>query len=725
MARDAFSLLHPTIQRELYRMRWSELRQIQVETIFAVKDGTEHLIISAETASGKTEAAFLPILSEIIGRREGGIGALYVGPLKALINDQFRRLEDLCEASEIPVFKWHGDVGSAQKKRFLSEPSGVLLITPESIESLFINHSSEVHLLFRSLPFIVIDEIHAFIGAERGMHLKSLIARIAQISAVRPRIIGLSATLGDLPTTQRWLSPGEPESVRIIAGQGGEKEISFLIKGYLFDTVSYDDGDDDPTLIKLSEDVIKHFYGKNSLIFINSRSKLELYTDQVKRSLEEARLPNLFRIHHGSLSRVEREETETALKSGRPTATFCSSTLELGIDVGDVSRIGQIGVPWSVHSLCQRLGRSGRREGTPSVMIMFVPESQKAEMDLVDRLSPSLLRALALSNLMLRRWCEPPETSLLHYSTLIQQILSVITERGGAGAVTLYNVLVERGAFSWVTQSEFTGILRSMSESDLIEQDPEGLLILGLKGERLVHRMDFYACFPTEPEMKVLWKSKQIGSIAPTYGIETLEYLILAGRRWEVLSVDLDRKEVLVQPSHGGKVPYFAGGGTVDIHPVVHQTVRDLLLSDTVPAYLDTPGKALLASARSVARSTGVAEFDLVPVPNGTYWFPWAGSAVLRTLMILGSCWGGFDVQERGIALFFHGASPDRVLNFYTDILATCPSKTEIAQKYGDLIREKYDSYVPEALLVKGFAERYIETRVVPPRTVAPSGECH
>lgn len=148
--------------------------------------------------------------------------------------------------------------------------------------------------------------------------------------------------------------------------------------------------------------------------------------------------------------------------------------------------------------------------------------------------------------------------------------------------------------------------------------------------------------------------------------------------------------------------------------------MRDLLLSDTVPAYLDTPGKALLTSARSVARSVGVAGFDLVPVLNGTYWFPWAGSAALRTLMILGSCWGGFDVLERGIALFYQRASPDRVMNFYTDILSTCPSKNEIAQKYGDLVREKYDSYVPETLLVKGFAERYIETQVVPPRTVAP-----
>lgn len=712
-------MLHPAIQNELYRMRWSKLRRIQVEAILAIKGSTDHLIISAETASGKTEAAFLPILSEIIAQKEKGVRALYVGPLKALINDQFRRLEELCDAAEIPVFKWHGDVQGTQKRRFLADPSGVLLITPESIESLFINHSSQLPSLFRSLPFIVIDEIHAFIGTERGMHLKSLLARIAQISAVRPRIVGLSATLGDLPSTQRWLSPREPGNVQIISDPGGEKDVSFLIKGYLSNTDSGDAENEDPALLKLSGDVIDHFYGKNSLIFINSRSNLELYTDTVNQTLKKAKLPNYFRIHHGSLSRYERENTEAALKSKSPTATFCSSTLELGIDVGDVSRVGHIGAPWSVHSLCQRLGRSGRREGAPSVMIMFIHELQRKELDIVDQLYPSLLRALALFELMLAKWCEPPLTDLPHYSAFVQQILSVIIERGGAEAVMLYDVLVEKGAFTWVTQSEFVSILRSMGDADLIEQESGGLLVLGLQGERVVRRMDFYACFQTEPEIRVLWKRKQIGSIAHTFGIENLKHLILAGQRWVVLTVDLDRREILVQPSSGGKVPYFPSKGESDIHPVVHQKMRDLLLSNSVPEYLDTQGKTILASARSAARSAGVLDYDLIPAANGTFWFPWAGSAVLRTLRILGSCYGGFDVEDKDIALFFKGAVPDKVMKFYADILSDCPQKTEIAQNYGDLTREKYDRYIPESLLVTGFAKRYIDTMIAPPGTVA------
>ncbi|TAJ44293.1 DEAD/DEAH box helicase [Methanofollis fontis] len=700
-------------------MHWTELRSIQVNTIAAFNEGPEDLIISAATAAGKTEAAFLPILSDVVQKRSNGVSALYVGPLKALINDQFRRLEILCKAMDTPVFKWHGDVGSARKKRFLSRPSGVLLITPESIESLFINRSSWLPSLFQSLPYVVIDEIHAFIGTERGMHLKSLLSRIAQISAVQPRVIGLSATLGDYSATQRWLSPREPEGVRIVSDEGGGQDISFLIKGYLFDT-SGDDENEDPALIKLSEDIINHFYGKNSLIYINSRSNLELYTDQVNRSLTGAGLLNPFRVHHGSLSRVEREETEMALKSSHPTATFCSSTLELGIDVGDVSRVGQIGAPWSVHSLRQRLGRSGRREGNPSVMIMFIPESHGGEGDLVDQLYPSLLRATSLFELMLEGWCEPPRVGLPHYSTLVQQVLSVITERGGAHAATIYDVLVGQGAFAWVTPSAFTRILRSIAKADLIEQASEGLLILGLQGERIVRRLDFYACFPTEQEIKVKWKSKQIGSIAPTFGIENQEYLILAGRRWEVLMVDLDRKEMSVQPSKGGKVPYFPGKGATDIHPMVHQKMHAMLLSNRVPTYLDTVGKSLLTSARSVARSTGVLEFDLIPLSDGTFWFPWAGSAALRTLTILGSCWGDFDVRDRDIALFFHGATADEVMDFYTDILTHCPSKTDIVQQYPDLVQEKYDRYLPEDLLAEGFAAGYINTDIVAPENVAP-----
>ena len=177
---SAFQRLHPIIQEELYRMKWTALRPIQVDAIHAILGSDAHLIISAMTAGGKTEAAFLPILSDIVEDYSSSVRALYVGPLKALINDQFRRLEELCEHAEIPVHKWHGDVGQSKKHGVLKSPGGVLLITPESIESLFINHPDKLDKLFSHLTYIVIDELHAFLDTERGAQLRSLLARLAQ-----------------------------------------------------------------------------------------------------------------------------------------------------------------------------------------------------------------------------------------------------------------------------------------------------------------------------------------------------------------------------------------------------------------------------------------------------------------------------------------------------------------------------------------------------------------
>ena len=233
MAESAFYLLHPLLQQMLYKMKWTELRPIQVDTINSIIHTDKNIIISAHTAGGKTEAAFLPILSQIVENKAEGIGVMYVGPLKALINDQFGRLEDLCDLSEIPVFKWHGDVSSDLKKKFLKKPSGVLLITPESLESLFINHPHDLSKLYKNLSFIVIDEMHSFMGTERGAHLKSLINRISRKSTKRIRIVGLSATLGDLEISKKWLLPKSPESIEIITDSSEKKDIKYLIKGYL------------------------------------------------------------------------------------------------------------------------------------------------------------------------------------------------------------------------------------------------------------------------------------------------------------------------------------------------------------------------------------------------------------------------------------------------------------------------------------------------------------
>ncbi|MDP2797130.1 MAG: DEAD/DEAH box helicase [Methanoregula sp.] len=716
MERTAFSYLHPTIQEKLYKMQWLELRPIQKDAILELYTTDHNLIISAKTASGKTEAAFLPILSQIVEKKGVGVSAIYVGPLKALINDQFQRLEKLCELAEIPVFKWHGDVGSSGKAKFLKNPSGVLLITPESIESLFINHPDELSRLFGSLSFIVIDEMHSFIGSERGAHLKSLLSRVLHKSPKGVRLVGLSATFGDPELAKKWLIPRNPDSITIISDPSEEKEIKYLVRGYVLEQPSKDkqtkEDQENPSASQVVDDIVRYFYGKTALIFVNSRGLLEFYTDSTRNYLKRKGLPDCFRIHHGSLSKSEREDTEDALKSNQPTATFCSSTLEMGIDVGNVSRIGQVGAPWSVNSLTQRLGRSGRKEGEPSILIMFIIEKESKEDSIVERLHPELLRAVAMSELMIEKWNEPPQIGYYHFSTLIQQILSIIKEHGGSTAKDLFDTLVKEGAFQNVRLEDFLQILRRMGAADLIEQDEREVLILGLEGEKIVNNFEFYSAFTTPKEFSVVHKGGKIGSIQSAPDLETREFLILAGRRWEILEIDFKRSEILVEPSKGGKVPRYSSGGGADIHTRIREKMREIVTSDYVPAYLDPPAQAMLREAQHAAREAGLAENPFVVDGAHTYWFTWTGSAKHRTLFTLGKEFAGLHVEDEEIALKFKGVSPSQILEKYKEMLASCPAPEEIAEKFKARTSEKYDQFVPENLQIVEYAKRYIDTEI-------------
>lgn len=716
MEKSAVSLLHPTLQQMLYKMRWTELRPIQVDAIHALFSTEQNLIISANTASGKTEAAFLPILSQIVERDEGGVAAIYVGPLKALINDQFQRLERLCDLAEIPVFKWHGDVGGGAKKKFLKNPSGVLLITPESIESLFINHPEELSKLFHSLLYIVIDEMHSFIGTERGAHLKSLLSRVIPKSGKNVRYVGLSATIGDLEYAKKWLIPRKPESISIISDPSEQKDIQYLIRGYIPEKRPPDEKTNPEEAISpLVNDLVHYFYEQTALIFVNSRGLLEYYTDSTKKYLERKGLPDYFRIHHGSLSKSEREDTEDALKSMRPTATFCSSTLEMGIDVGNVSRIGQIGAPWSVNSLAQRLGRSGRKEDEPSVLIMFIIEHDSISESIIERLHPELLRAIAMSELMFEKWCEPPQIDFYHFSTLIQQILSIIAESGGSTAQDLFDSLVRDGAFQNVKQDDFIQILRNLGVADLIEQDSKGVLILGLEGEKIVRNFDFYSAFVTPREFSVIHKGGKIGSVQFVPDLKTRQFLILAGRRWEIKETDFDKGEIFVEPSKGGKVPTWSGGGGADIHPRVRQKMRDLVISNNIPKYLDKQAKLMITEAQHAAREADLITNSFVVEGSYTYWFTWTGSAQHRTLFILGKVFGGLNVEYNEIALKFKGVTPSQILEFYKKILEECPTPEEIAEKVEGRTYEKYDQYVPENLQIAEYAKKFIDIQLLPP----------
>jgi ATP-dependent Lhr-like helicase len=712
----AFSRLHAKIQESLYGMRWTKLRQIQVDAIHEVLDGDGDLVIAARTAAGKTEAAFLPILSQIVDDDQGSVRAVYAGPLKALINDQFLRLERLCEQAEIPVHKWHGDVGRAARKRLLEHPSGVLLITPESIESLCINFPHQLATLFHQLRFFVIDETHSFLGNERGAHLRSLMTRLTEKSREPVRRIGLSATLGDPVAAMRWLRPGDPERVRLLEDKEG-KAIRLRLSGYLRPCKAptrskpvdpHEDllPSDDPLL----SDVFKAFHGKPALIFANRKDRIEACADHARRMAERQGLPNLFHVHHGSLSKGEREETEEALRSGQPIATFCSSTLEMGIDVGSVKSVGQIGPPWSVNSLAQRMGRSGRKEGESSEIRIYIEEETPgSDASILIRIFPDLLQSIAMTELMLAKWCEPPEVDRLHLSTLVQQVMSVIAETGGARADQLYATLIASGAFPTVAKPTFVDVLRSMGKADLVEQAPEGLLILGLTGERVVRSRDFYMAFVVPEEYRVINQGRHVGNVtsAPDLGVDG--YIILAGRRWKVLQVDQDRMEILVEPSPGGRTPAFSGRSGYDIHPRVREMMRSLLFRSDMPAYLDSTAKDMLASARSAAREADLARRNFLQDGADTIWFTWTGSRVQRTLAGLGRYARGLEVQDEGIALTFEKSVESTVREAYREFLHDRPDVETLASNYPERVIEKYEQFLSDELQCRVFANHCLD----------------
>ncbi len=379
---SGFSRLHGKIQRWIWEQGWTELRDAQERAIQPILDGQSDVLIGSATASGKTEAAFLPILSRLLEEKSSkpGVQALYLSPLKALINDQFDRLEALCEQLDIPVHRWHGDVAHFRKKRVLKKPSGILLITPESLESIHVNHAPGIPGLFGRLAYVVVDEIHSFIGTERGIQLQSLIHRVEL--TVRRRIprIGLSATIGDMEMAAAFLRPQGRFPPRIIVSEAGGRIVQLLVRGYVQrmpetgDVVPEGEGEnhnpgagDD---LAIARDLYGVLRGNSHLVFANSRQRVEVFADLLRRLCEKNRVPNEFWPHHGSLSKEIREDSEAALKeSGRPATAVCTSTLEMGIDIGFVASIAQVGNPPSVAGMRQRLGRSGRREEPPSLRI--------------------------------------------------------------------------------------------------------------------------------------------------------------------------------------------------------------------------------------------------------------------------------------------------------------------------------------------------------------------
>jgi len=666
--RRAFELLDPGIQRQLYRMGWTALRRLQIDAIETITGTDQDILIMAETASGKTEAAFLPILSLLATEASGSIRALYVGPLRALINDQFLRMEELCTFLDLPVFKWHGEVSQTVKHRCIRNPAGVLLITPESIESIFINQSAHLGRLFGGLRFVVIDELHAFLGNERGMHLASLLTRIHtfQIQGEHGfREVGLSATIGDPEPAKAFLHPDDPTQVALIQPRGEGKELHLEVHAYDRSVLENPDPGEGPKsrqedvritrLRPVAHDIVRHCGGGSNLVFANRKADVEVLCDLCTEFAAPQGLPQNYLVHHGSLSRDIRETAEELMKGSGQRTTFCSSTLELGIDIGSIRLVGQVGAPWTVASLKQRLGRSGRHEGEPRRLSIYVPYPVGDEPELLQRLSYDLIAAIASTELLLEGWVEPMYPPACDLSTLTQQILSVIVEKGGVRTEAIYDLLCRKGPFRGIEASLFAKLMRALGGKDILEQDPAGEIILGLEGEKIVESLDFYGVFNASKEVKVVHEGRVLGALPVLVLPKVNSFIVFAGRKWKVLSVDLGEWEIEVEPSVSRGRPKFAGYGG-GVHPRLRQKMREVLSSRATYAYLDAMAGQFLSTAREVAREADLCKERFVALgANSTLAMTWTGSDIQKTLLaMLGLT--DINCHDAAIGILFPGS---------------------------------------------------------------------
>lgn len=710
---SSYDRLHPEVQRWIREEGWAELREIQDRAVTEILDHDDDVLIAAATAAGKTEAVFLPLLTRVADREEPGLSILYVSPLKALINDQFRRLDLLTERIGIPVVRWHGDAPQSAKRRTVASPEGIALITPESIEALFIRRPLDAYRLLASLDAIVIDELHAFLQGPRGLHLASLLQRIDHCAGTRCRRIGLSATLGDFSAARAWLHPKAPDAVRLLEARADGPELRLQIRGYVeppdedeSDQLEEDTSSD--ALSKIADHVFATLRGSNNLVFAGSRRTVEALSDRLRRRCETAGVPEEFFPHHGSLSKELREDLERRLKAADlPTTAVATTTLELGIDLGSVASVAQVGAPRSLASLRQRLGRSGRRRGIPAVLRIYQREKYLTGADdpLV-RLRLGTVRAVAAVRLLLQKFVEPPVSDPSLLTVALHQVMSIIAERGGIRAEPLYGLLCQPGAFAEIGRSDFVDLLRcaASKEAGLIEQASDGTLMLGPTGERLVAGRDFYAVFQTDEEWRLVAGGTSLGTLPIVNVLGVGSIVGFAGRRWRVAAVDDAAKVLDVVPHPAGRVPMFDRLSSEPLHDRLAAEMLRIYLDDEVPPYLDASAAGLLADGRAAFADLHLSEQRVVAAGTDAHVFLWKGTAINAIVAVVLHC-AGFECESHDVGVTLFNARPADLSSFLASISAI-PTPEEVAEFAENLRHAKYDDYVSEDLLRRDWVRR-------------------
>jgi ATP-dependent helicase Lhr and Lhr-like helicase len=570
-----FDRLSGALQYQIVNtLGWKTLRPVQEQTIEAVLDGDDCVVL-APTAGGKTEAAFFPLLSRMNDEDWQPVSVLYLSPIRALLNNQHDRVASYAGLVGRRAFKWHGDVSDSARKTFLAEPADFLLTTPESVEAMLMSPRVPAREIFTGLRAVIIDEVHSFADDDRGAHLASVLERLSRFAGREIQRIGLSATVGNPAEILTWLRGGSERSGRVIDPGGAKLEPDVRID-YVATT------DNAATVIEALH------RGKKRLVFVDSRRG----TEELGARLIELGVTTF--VTHGSLSVTARRDAEQAFAMGENCVIVSTSALELGIDVGDLDHVLQLDAPHSVASFLQRMGRTGRREdqGPPNCTFLVTREQR-------------LLQAMALERLRERGFVEPVRPSRRASHILAHQVLSLAVQSGGIGRADWWGWLEGAAPYEDLTYEERQSVVEHMLQKDILS-DHQGRLWLGEKGGKSYGRANFralYAVFEAPRLITVRHANQEIGTVDATFLTALQEdddpgASTLGGRNWQVLEIDWQRGRCVVRPAEFGKAARWSGSPRCLAYELC-QAMREILVEDEMDPRWSQRAQAVLTQMRA------------------------------------------------------------------------------------------------------------------------------
>lgn len=600
-----FDRLSPALQYQIVNgLGFRGLRPVQELAIDPVLDG-KSCVVLAPTAGGKTEAAFFPTLSRMDSEDWRPVSVLYVAPIRALLNDQEQRVERYCGLIGRRAFKWHGDTSDSERRRFVGDPADVLLTTPESLEVMLMSRSVPARRLFQHLRSVIIDEAHAFVGDDRGAHLAAVLERLSRVCGQDLQRIALSATVGNPEDVLAWLCGGSRRERAVVRAPGDRAAPELTL-----DFVGSEEN-----AAKVSAELHP---GKKRLVFVDSRRGVE----QIGRALRGRGVDTY--VTHSSLSADERHQAERAFAEGRDCVIVATSALELGIDIGDLDHVLQVGCPSTVASFLQRLGRSGRREGSRANFTFLVPKPDQ------------LLQAAALLRLHARGYVEPVRTPRWAIHVLAHQIIALSIQEGGIPESDWWGWVSTSAGFSGISDEDRAALIEHMLGEGILVRDG-GRLSIGPQGERLYgfrNFMELYAVFSTPRILTVLHGAQEIGTIETAF-VEQQEpgqlTFTLAARTWRAVHLDLAHGLVRVEPVQDGRHARWSGRPTL-LGRELCQAIRDVLVSSDLDPWWSRRATAKLEELRAEHEFLAGAEVPLEKDAGGYRLWNFAGGRANNVL---------------------------------------------------------------------------------------------